>query len=104
MKEGSKHVMGNEGREGRKQTENEEEEEDEDEAMQVRTLISIFFLHTLLFSLTYEKFKNKRKFDRFFLSCLQSRVVQFLLPTSYLLGGSRQVFFETLMADRKDFG
>lgn len=68
MKEGNKHVMGNEGREGRKQTENEEEEEDEDEdeAMEVCTLISIFFLHTLLFSLTYEKFKkNKRKFDRF---------------------------------------
>lgn len=60
MKEGNKHVMGNEGREGRKQTENEEEEEeeDEDEAMEVRTLISIFFLHTLLFSLTYEKFKK----------------------------------------------
>lgn len=66
MKEGNQHVMGNEGREGRKQTENEEEEEDEDEAMEVCTLISIFFLHTLLFSLTYEKFKkNKRKFDRF---------------------------------------
>lgn len=57
MKEGNKHVMGNEGREGRKQTENEEEEEeDEDEAMEVCTLISIYFLHTLLFSLTYEKF------------------------------------------------
>lgn len=61
MKEGNKHVMGNEGREGRKQTENEEEEEDEDEAMEVRTLISIFFLHTLLLSLTYEKFKKKKK-------------------------------------------
>lgn len=60
MKEGNKHVMGNEGREGRKQTENEEEEEeeDEDETMEVCTLISIFFLHTLLFSLTYEKFKK----------------------------------------------
>lgn len=29
MKEGNKHVMGNEGREGRKQTENEEEEEED---------------------------------------------------------------------------
>lgn len=60
MKEGNKHVMGNEEGEGRKQTENEEEEEDEDEdeAMEVCTLISIFFLHTLLFSLTYEKIKK----------------------------------------------
>lgn len=47
MKEGNKHVMGNEEGEGRKQTENEEEEEDEDEdeAMEVCTLISIFFTH-----------------------------------------------------------
>lgn len=59
MKEGSKHVMGNEEGEGRKQTENEEE--DEDEAMEVRTLISIYFLHTLLLSLTYEKFKKSKK-------------------------------------------
>lgn len=61
MKEGNQHVMGNEEGEGRKQTENEEEEEeeeDEDEAMEVCTLISIFFLHTLLFSLTCEKFKK----------------------------------------------
>lgn len=56
MEEGNKHVMGNEEGEGRKQTENEEE--DEDEAMEVCTLISIFFLHTLLLSLRYENFKK----------------------------------------------
>lgn len=94
MKEGNKHVMGNEEGEGRKQTENEEEEEDgkededEDEAMEVRTLISIFFLHTLLFSLTYEKFKKKKENSIDF--------PQFLPPipsgtvfVTYLLVGSR---------------
>lgn len=90
MKEGNKHVMGNEEGEGRKQTENEEEEEDEDEAMEVCTLISIFFLHTLLFSLTYEKFKkikeNSIDFPQF-LSPIPSGTVF----VTYLLVG--KIFF-----------